>query len=79
MKDLARIRIAILKELKNLHRFVDHMERNVKSRHELSIKRAYIFLSVLTYHMEEGDLSPDNIMYNMELASAFQALDELND
>ena len=78
MKDLARIRLSILKELKNLHRFIEMMENNVRARNEAAIQRTYIFLSVLTYHMNDGDLSPDNIIYNIELAKAFQELDELN-
>ncbi len=78
MKDIAKIRLVLLKELKNLHRFIEFMENNVKARNELAINRAYIFLSVLTYHMNDGDLSPNNIMYNMELAQAFHEMDELN-
>ena len=54
------------------------MERNVKSRNELAIQRSYTFLSTLVYHMDEGDLTPKTIAYNMELALAFQELDELN-
>lgn len=79
MKDIARIRLVILKELKNLHKFIGFMEDNVKARNEQAINRAYIFLSVLTYHMNEGDLTPDNIIYYMELANAFQELDQLNE
>lgn len=55
--------------------FLDNMERNVKSRNPLAIQRAYTFLKALTYHMEEGDLTPNNIAYNMELSIALQDLE----
>jgi len=78
MKDIAKMRVDVLREIKSIRKFFDIMENNVKSRNELAIKRAYVFLSTLVYHMDEGDLTPNTIRYNMELAIAFHELDELN-
>lgn len=75
MNDLSKMRLGVLKELKNMRIFLDNMERNVKSRNPLAIQRAYTFLKALTYHMEEGDLTPNNIAYNMELSIALQDLE----
>ncbi len=77
MKDISKMRLGVLHEIKEIRRFFDMMERNVKSRNPVAIQRAYMFLMALVYHMEDGDLTPSNIAYNLELALAFQELDEL--
>ncbi len=76
MKDLAKMRLGVLRQLKDVHIFIENIERSVKSRNPLAIQRAYTFLKALTYHMDEGDLTPNNIAYNLELSIALQ---ELND
>lgn len=76
MNDLNKMRLGVLRELKNIHRFIDNMERSVKARNPIAIQKAYTFLKALTYHMDEGDLTPDNINYNLELTKALEALDE---
>ncbi len=78
MNDISKMRLGVLHEIKEIRRFFDMMERNVKSRNPAAIQRAYMFLMALVYHMEDGDLTPRNIAYNLELALAFQDLDELN-
>jgi hypothetical protein len=70
------MRIGVLRELKHVHRFIDNMERSVKARNPVAIQKAYTFLKALTYHMEDGDLTPDNIAYNLELTKALEELDE---
>ncbi len=78
VNDLTKMRSGVLREIKEIHKFFDNMERNVKSRNPMAIQRAYMFLMALTYHMEDGDLTPDSIAFNVELALAFQELDERN-
>lgn len=50
------MRLGVLRELKNMRRFIDHMERSVKSRDEDAVYKAYLFLKTMVYHMDEGDL-----------------------
>lgn len=76
MNDLSKMRIGVLKELKNIRIFLDNMEKSVKSRNPIAIQRAYTFLMALTYHMDEGDLTPNTISYNMELILALQELED---
>lgn len=38
-----------------------HMEKHVNSKDDLAIDLAYAFCSVLNYHLEHGDLRPDNV------------------
>ncbi len=67
MKDIAKMRLGILREIKNIRKFFDHMEKNVKSRDEQSIQRAYVFIKMMVYHMNEGDLEPMNVELHKEL------------
>lgn len=76
MSDLTKMRLGVLRELKNVHRFLDNMERNVKSRNPAAIQRAYMFLQHLVYDMDKGKLTPNNIALDVELAIAFQEEDE---
>lgn len=78
MNDLSKMRLGVLRELKNIHKFFDQMERNVKSRNPESVQKAYMFLTNLVYQMDKGSLTPDNVALDVELAIAFKELDELN-
>lgn len=68
MNDLNKMRLGVLRELKNMHRFLDHMEKNVKSRNAEAIQRAYVFLSHMVLLMNEGQLTPESIALDVELA-----------
>ncbi len=68
LNDLTKMRSVILRELKDVRRFFDMMEQGVKSRNPLRIRRAYMFLQVLVYHMDKGELTPESI----ELADLLQ-------
>ena len=75
MKDLLKMRMGVLRQLKNVHKFFNAMERNVKSGNPLSIQRAYMFLMAFVYHLDEGQLTPDSIAYNLELKIAMDELE----
>ena len=76
MKDLARMRLGVLRELKNVKKFIESMERSVKSRNPEAIQKAYMFLMHLVRLMDEGCLTPNNIALDLELARVFQELEE---
>jgi hypothetical protein len=67
MKDLAKMRLDILKEIKHIKIFFEKMEEGVKSRDPNKIYPAYVFLSNLVYHMNEGDLTPLSVELKQEL------------
>ena len=79
MKELARMRLGVLKEIKNMRIFLDKMERTVKNRNPEAIQKAYIFLVHLVYHMDKGCLTPMNIALDVEIGKALNELDEDND
>ena len=68
MKDIHKMRLGVLKELKNVHRHLENMERNIKTRNPECIQRSYMFLSHLRYEMDKGCLNPDSIALDIELA-----------
>ena len=68
MKDINKMRLGVLREIKNVHKFLDHMERSVKSRNPEAIQRAYLFLIHLVREMNEGCLTPDSVALDVELA-----------
>ena len=68
MKDINKMRLGALRELKNVHKFLDNMERSVKSRNPEAIQRAYMFLVHLVREMNEGCLTPDNVALDVQLA-----------
>ncbi len=70
------MRLGILRELKNVHKFFDNMERSVKTRNPEAIQKAYMFLQTLVVMMDSGELSPDIVALNLELARALQ--EEIN-
>lgn len=70
MKDLAKMRLGILKELKNVRAILDCMEKNIKGRNQEAIERSYIWLQTLVVQMNEGELSPKVVALNLEIARA---------
>lgn len=70
MKELAKMRLGVLRELKNLQRFISAMERSVKERDPDGIQQAYMFLVHLTYEMEHGTLTPESIALDLDLSCA---------
>ena len=70
MKEIAKMRLGVLRELKNMRCFIDHLERSVKSRDEQSIQKAYLFLKTMVHHMDEGDLTPLSIELHKALLVA---------
>lgn len=72
MNDLNKMRLGVLRELKNVHKFLDNMERSVKTRNPQAIQRAYMFLVHLVREMDQGILTPDSIALDVELCSALQ-------
>lgn len=68
MKSLRKTQHTVLKEIRNVKKFLDAMERSVKTGNVLAIEKAYIYLVHLCYQMNEGVLTPDNISLDTELA-----------
>lgn len=71
MKDIAKMRLGVLREIKNVHRFFDNMERNVKTNNPDSIQKAYMFIKTMVYMMDNGELTPENIALNVAIAQEF--------
>lgn len=78
MKDLNKMRVAVLRELKNAHKFFDNMERNVKTRNPEAVQRAYVFLIHLVREMDEGILRPYSIALDVELGQLLKE-DDIED
>ncbi len=76
MKDIAKMRLGVLREIKNVHRFFDNMERSVKTKNPEAIQRAYMFLKTLVIHMNDGELTPENVALNLDLERAFMELQD---
>ncbi|CAB4127210.1 hypothetical protein UFOVP260_5 [uncultured Caudovirales phage] len=70
MKDINKMRLGVLRELKNVHKFFDNMERSVKTRNPEAIQKAYIFLVHMVREMNEGILNPDNIALDVAIGQA---------
>ena len=75
MKDISRMRLGVLREIKNIRRFFDAMERNVKQGNPEHVQRAYMFLTHMVLLMNEGQLTPDSIILDVELAKEFNNLE----
>jgi hypothetical protein len=75
MKDINKMRLGVLRELKNVHKFFDNMERSVKTRNPEAIQKAYMFLVHLVHHMDKGCLTPESIALDVELSKALQDLE----
>lgn len=69
------MRLGVLRELKNAHKFLDNMERSVKTRNPEEIQRAYMFLVHLVREMNEGCLTPGHIALDVQLAQLLQEQD----
>ena len=76
MKELAQMRLGVLRELKNVRIWLDRMERKVKSRDPDAIQEGYMYLKTLVVMMNDGELSPEKVKLNLELARALQ--EEMN-
>lgn len=74
MKDINKMRLGVLRELKNVRKFLDNMESSVKSRNPEAVQRAYMFLVNMVREMNEGCLTPDSVALDVELTRAFQDL-----
>ena len=72
MKELAKMRLGVLRELKNVKRFFDTMEKSVKSMNPEAIQKSYMFLVHLVYEMDKGTLTPENIALDLEFAREIQ-------
>jgi hypothetical protein len=72
MLELMKMRKGVLKELKNVHRFLDNIEKSVRANNPKAIQRAYMLLVHLVREMDEGLLSPNSIALDVELAKAVQ-------
>jgi hypothetical protein len=72
MKDINKMRLGVLREIKNIRNFLENMERSVKTRNPEAIQRAYMFLIHLVREMNEGCLTPDNVALDVLLAQALQ-------
>ena len=66
------MRLGVLRELKNVNKFFDNMERSVKSKNPEAVQKAYMFLVHLVREMDEGCLTPANIALDIQLAQALQ-------
>lgn len=62
-----KIKLSVVQNLKDVHRFLDMLEKSVKERRPGALLKAYSFLRCLVYHMNEGDLTPDSIELIQEL------------
>lgn len=76
MNDINKMRLGVLRELKNVHKFLDNMERSVKTRNPEAIQRAYMFLVHLVREMNEGCLTPDNVALDVQIAQLLQEVSE---
>lgn len=79
MKDINKMRLGVLRELKNVRIFFDRMEKTVKSRNPEAIQKAYMFLIHLVHHMDKGCLTPESIALDVELARALQEVEHGNE
>lgn len=66
------MRLGVLRELKNVHKFLDNMELSVKTRNPEAVQRAYMFLVHLVREMNEGCMTPDSVALDVALAQEFQ-------
>lgn len=71
---LIKMRRGVLRELKNVHKFLDNIEASVRAGNPQAIQRAYMFLVHLVREMDEGILTPSNIALDVALAQEIQSL-----
>lgn len=75
MKEIRKMRLGVLRELKNVRRFLDNMERSVKTGNPDATQKAYMFLVHLVREMDAGIFTPDSIALDVELSRALQDQD----
>lgn len=76
MKEISKMRLGVLRELKNVRRVIDMMEQKTKSRDPEAVQRAYMWLKTLVVIMDIGELSQKQVAINLELARELQ--EEMN-
>lgn len=76
MKEISKMRLGVLRELKNVRRVIDMMEQKTKSRDPEAVQRAYMWLKTLVVIMDIGELSQKQVAINLDLARALQ--EEMN-
>jgi hypothetical protein len=76
MKEISKMRLGVLRELKNVRRVIDMMEQKTKSRDPEAVQRAYMWLKTLVVIMDIGELSQKQVALNLELARELQ--EEMN-
>lgn len=72
MNTLNQMRLGVLREIKNVRKLLDNIERSVKTKNPESIQRGYVFLVNLAQEMNEGVLSPNNLKLDLELSKLLQ-------
>jgi len=77
MKEISKMRLGVLRELKNVRLLLDKMEGKIKGRDQKSIEEGYMFLKMLVILLDDA-LSPDSIALNLELERALQG-DEIDE
>lgn len=77
MKEIGKMRLGVLRELKNVRIFFDRMERTVKGRDPEAVQRAYMFLVHLVREMDTGCLTPENIALDVELNRLLNDVDNI--
>ena len=60
MKDINKMRLGVLREIKNVHKFFEDMEKGVKSRDPSHLSGVYFYQYASLSH-ERRDLSPLDI------------------
>lgn len=72
MNEISKMRLGVLRELKNVRKFLDNLERSVKLRNPDATQKAYMFLVHMVREMNEGCLTPDSIALDVALAQELQ-------
>ncbi len=69
------MRLGVLRELKNIHKFFDNMERSVKTNNPAAVQRAYMFIKAMVVLMNDGELSPNQVNLNLQIEMALKAME----
>lgn len=72
MKEIAKMRLGVLRELKNVRRFINDMEQKTKNRDPEVVQTAYIWLKTLVVMMDIGELSPKKVALNLDIERALR-------
>lgn len=68
MKEIAKMRLGVLSGLKKAKHLLDAMIRKTKSRDALTMEYGFMFLKIFLSMLNEGALSHENILLNIELS-----------